>query len=31
MIEKILEIAGSSIDAQAIVKAIFDAILSLIK
>ena len=31
MIEKILEIAGSSIDAQAIIKAIFDAILGLIK
>ena len=31
MIEKILEIAGSSIDAQAIVKAIFDAILDLFK
>lgn len=31
MIKKILEIAGSSIDAQAIVKAIFDAILGLIK
>ena len=31
MIEKILELAGSSIDAQAIVKAIVDAILGLIK
>ena len=31
MIEKILEIAGSSIDAQAIVKVIFDAILGLTK
>ncbi len=27
MVEKILEIAGASIDAQAIVQAIFDAIL----
>lgn len=30
MIAKILEIAGASIDAQAIVQAIFDAILGLI-
>mgnify|MGYP006994652944 CR=1 FL=1 len=31
MIEKILGFAGASFDAQAIVKAIFDAILGLIK
>lgn len=31
MIEKILGIAGTSIDAQAIVKAVFDMILGLFK